>query len=67
MAISEGVSCEICLRADDPEVMLWVRIEHAAAGASREAVICRACAWAIGRVCRSTGALPPLQEVVSES
>lgn len=57
----EAVSCEICLQAYGTGVMLFVRIPHAAGGGTREAVICRACAWAIGRVCRATGELPPLE------
>jgi hypothetical protein len=44
MAISEGISCEICLRADEPEEMLSVAIPYAAHNPARAAVICRRCA-----------------------
>lgn len=43
----EGVSCEICLRADEPESMLEVPIPYAAHNPERVATICLDCAGAI--------------------
>jgi hypothetical protein len=63
MAISEGLTCEICLRADDPEAMFSVAIPHAAHNVTRTAVLCRTCAWLIAKACRATGELPPLEAV----
>lgn len=39
----EGVTCEICLRPDEPEWMLSIDIEHSAANVKRVATICRDC------------------------
>jgi hypothetical protein len=50
MARSEGLSCEICLRADDPESMLRVEIPHAAHNPQRLAELCPDCAKAIAGV-----------------
>jgi hypothetical protein len=43
----EGVSCELCLRADEPESMLSCPIPYAAHNPERVAVICRDCAGVI--------------------
>jgi hypothetical protein len=50
MAISEGLSCEICLRADEPESMVEVPIPYAAHNPNRVAVICPDCAGAIAGI-----------------
>ncbi|HEY2104316.1 MAG TPA: hypothetical protein VGH29_00935 [Candidatus Binataceae bacterium] len=47
MAISEGSSCEICLRADDPEAVFNVKIDHVQYNAPRVVTICRDCAATI--------------------
>lgn len=66
MAISEGVSCEICLRADEPESMAEVKIQHAPRDLERIVTICRQCGFAIARVFRGTEELPPIEEADNE-
>jgi hypothetical protein len=63
MANFEGVSCEACLQADDPESVHVVAIPHALHNPARVMVLCNTCAWLIARACRGTGELPPLSEV----
>jgi hypothetical protein len=47
MAIPDGISCELCLRADEPESMLSVAIPYAAHNPDRVVVICRDCGNAV--------------------
>jgi hypothetical protein len=44
MEIPEGVACEVCLRADEPEQMLRVAIPYALHNPTRAAVVCLRCA-----------------------
>jgi hypothetical protein len=62
MASSEGLSCEICLRADEPEWMLQVKIPHAAHNPHRFAELCRDCAKAIAGSWRATQGEPAAVE-----
>jgi hypothetical protein len=52
MAQAEGLSCPICLQADEPESMLHVNIEHGAVVREQSVAICRQCVEAIGRAVR---------------
>ena len=47
MPKSEGLSCEICLRADEPEAMTWVAIPHSIYKTNRSLALCRDCIRAI--------------------
>jgi tRNA A-37 threonylcarbamoyl transferase component Bud32 len=49
MAQAEGLSCPICLQADEPESMVHVEIAHGAVVREQRVAICRQCVEAIGR------------------
>lgn len=64
MAKNGGVSCLLCLRADDLESVLRVEIPHHAILEKAIAPICRDCAAAIARAAELAG--EPLPEVKTD-
>lgn len=47
MAVDGGLSCPICLRADEPDSMVHVTLEHSAVAPGSRAAICQECVTAI--------------------
>jgi hypothetical protein len=65
MPDSPAMTCWICLQADERDSMALLNRELVPKLPFVELAICRSCAFAIAKVIKATGELPPLPEVQS--
>lgn len=62
--MAEGLTCPICLRADEPESMIGAVIERSLYKQTVRVKLCRDCAFAIAGAVQASGELPPWVEPI---
>lgn len=67
MASAEGISCQICLNADEPQDVLDVEILHHHVLRDARVSICRFCAEAILSAVVRSGKELPLEEALADA
>jgi len=61
-----STTCQLCLRADDPDSMLAVHIQQANIEKAMEYLFCRDCAFTIAEAVKLSDEAPPAREPVKE-
>src|SRR6266849_1439203 len=66
MAAAIATTCQLCLQAEDPSAVVFVKLPHAMIGTPQPTPLCRRCAFAIVEATRATDEPAPSKGVIDE-